>query len=403
MHFEALCFLQKIFISPALNHRLLIIALDNYLFLLRARVVQVMPHFKHGTKKVLARASTSKKTLNTGLNAEFCDCRRRLDDVATAIRSLNKSIHSSREVWTTVARHQRDFVETLAASFPQPGLVQSHATEVEAKLRNVQMQLNDNDAQNAPHQNIASVLERYLTQLSSIQEDYPGVEMAYTEKMRYERKVDSLEKKRGGGKVRAALQRNLEKLTNVREDYDNKVHIALQRMRAAFEKHETVLQCAHHAFWIADHTFSSTINNMTEPIHRESMAVRDRLANLDVQEDRTLAPVPRVKMLTDALKSENESQQNPITVEHVDESEASVKSGTAPVVVAPPLSVLEATSDASPVSTVVSDAMGSTTAVEKVKRNIPEVPTEKPTAPTMTQSTTTTTTTVTPSATPIAV
>lgn len=256
-----------------------------------------MAHLAHETKKVLNRASTSKRSLHEGISAEFEDCRRRLHDISIVIKSLNKCTQSTRQVWTNVAKHQRDFTETLAAAFPRSGEVQAHAAEVETTIRDVQMRLNDEDSQEAAHHRMINVLDQYLGLLNAIESDYTTVETAYTEKMRYERKVDKLEKK--ADKKPGALQRNLRKLKSAREDYDTKLATALARMRSAVDKHEAVLQCAHHAFWMANQTFSSIINNATQSIRSESVAVHKHLLNIDVQAQQKIEPVPRLKMITD--------------------------------------------------------------------------------------------------------
>lgn len=274
-----------------------------------------MAHLVHDTKKVLNRASTSKKSLHQGISAEFEDCRRRLLDISVVIKSLNKCTQSTRRVWTNVAKHQRDFAETLAAAFPRSGEVQAHAAEVETKIRDVQMRLNDDDGQEAAHHRMINVLDQYLGLLNAIENDYAIVETSYTEKMRYERKVDKLEKK--ADKNPGALQRNLTKLKQAREDYDAKLASALARMRSAVEKHEAVLQCAHHAFWMANQTFSATINDATQSIRAESVAVHKHLLNIDVQAQQKIEPVPRVKMLTGAPSSDS-SLSTSGSVEHTD-------------------------------------------------------------------------------------
>lgn len=255
-----------------------------------------MVSLKHNTKKVINRASTSKKALNQGINAEYLDCRRRLQDISSVTRTLLKSVYATRESWTGVARHQRDFAKTLAAAFPSPGEVQAQAFEVESKIRTVQECLNDDDGPDAAHRRMAAVLEEYLELLNSLEREYGSVEMAYTESTRYERKVDKLEKK--ASKKQDALQRNLEKLSSARSEYDAKVKALLVRMREAFGKHEAVLQCAHHAFWMANQTYSSTIDNLTRSIRAESVAVHRHLLNIDVQGPNELLPVPRVPMIS---------------------------------------------------------------------------------------------------------
>lgn len=259
-----------------------------------------MPDLKHSTKKVLSRASTRKKTINKGLNQEFVDSRRRLHDISESVKSLKKAVHSNRQVWTAVAKHQRDFTKTLASSFPQEGGVQAHADEVETLLRNVQELLNSEDVEDAPHQRIVDVLESYLKLLELIEVEYKQVETAFTEKLRYEKKVDKLEKKKTSNantKLPEKLTRNLTKMAEAQGHLDDQVRNLLMRMRSAFDKHEAVLQCAHHAYWMANHSYLKTIEHATHDIRGESLAVHNRLLSIDVQEDKSLTPIPRIHLI----------------------------------------------------------------------------------------------------------
>lgn len=256
------------------------------------------------TKRALNKATTTKSQLNSGLNQEFVDTRRRLDDINGAIKRLSKSISVSRQSWTAVARQQRDFTQSLSNSFPQSGEVQSYAAEVAQNLRDVQKEIVRSDAKEAPHQQIVSVLDQYLEVLKSIQAEYNKVEEIYTEKVHYQKKVDRLEKKSNSNRKHAdKLTRNVEKLDTAQKGLDEKVAAILERMRSAFQKHEAVLQCAHHSFWMANNTHLGTIEQATHDIRAESVAVHKLLLGLDMSEDKLLMPVPRPTNLIEGPSS----------------------------------------------------------------------------------------------------
>ena len=54
-----------------------------------------MSGIKHVTKRAFNRAKTTKKTINSGLNQEFVDNRRRLTDLSNALKKMSKSIHGT--------------------------------------------------------------------------------------------------------------------------------------------------------------------------------------------------------------------------------------------------------------------------------------------------------------------
>lgn len=377
-----------------------------------------MVGIKHVTKRAFHRVSTRQKTINTGLNQEFVESRRRLSDISTAVKKLNKSIHTTRQVWMEVAKHQRDFSSTLSASFPQGGDVQSHAVEVENLIRTLQQCIMDDDdggggghakinndggsgtgttpgsvIVGAPHRRIVTVLQGYLNLLNDIEKEYKPVEVAFTEKQRYQYKVDRLEKRRtkastssstspATGKTSARLTRNLEKFNKARNELDMKVNAVISRMRDAFDKHEAVLQCAHHAFWMANDAYLKTVTNVTKDIRLESVAVHDRLLDVKVEENRCLLPIPRQSVIEPDDEQQEQQQEQQRKQEEqqqhqYQQQQQLLTSGTS----TPSDATMTSTEDGVGVTgnvTVIEN--GRDTQLERAL-NIPDVPTDKPNMP----------------------
>lgn len=295
-----------------------------------------MSEFVGKTKRVLNRAITTKGQMNSGLNQEFVDTRRRLDDISGAVKRLSNSISVTQQSWTAVARQQRDFTQSLSNSFPEPGEVQSYTAGLAKDLRDIQREITNNDTKESPHKQIMSVLGQYLDLLQSIQTEYSSVEKAHTEKMRYQKKVDRLESKNNSSRKHSdQLTRNVEKLDSAQNNLDTKIDAILIRMRAAFQKHEAVLQCAHHSFWMANDTHLGTIEQTTHDIRAESVAVHKLLLGLDMTEDTMLLPVPRPMNLIEGGSADvptitggtnNESQTHSETAKKSSQSELLVVS-----------------------------------------------------------------------------
>lgn len=184
----------------------------------------------------------------------------------------------------------------------------TQAKEVELTVRQLQRLVLDDEGVEAPHRRILRVLEAYLKLIENVQGDYYSVEVAWTEVSRYQKKVDKLSKK----KRKEQLQRNLEKLTAARSEYDSKLDTVLGRMKEVYSKHEAVFQCAHHSFWIAQEKYSRVLNDTTRSIRWESMAVREHLLNIDINRLGELPPIPRVQMLPPPKAEVTEYQTVPL-------------------------------------------------------------------------------------------
>lgn len=260
-----------------------------------------MVGIKHATKKRFAKAKTSKRTIKTGISAEYTDYKSKLDAVVTAIKSLIKQIQTTPQVWAGIARHQMAFASVLLAALASDGLVRSHAREVEGTVRQLQRLILEDEGAAAPHRRITAVLDAYLKSVENVQADYNVVETSFTEVVRYQKKVDKLNNKKHPEKKKEILSRNVDKLAAARTEHDHKLEAIIERMKATYEKHEAVFQCAHHAFWLAQEQYSSVINDTTKSIRWESMAVREHLMKIDVTNSPRLPPIPRVQMLLPAM------------------------------------------------------------------------------------------------------
>lgn len=254
-----------------------------------------MTDLKHATKKRFAKTLTRKKTIESGVSAEFTDYRKKLQAAYNAVKTMIKEIRATREAWQTVSKHQSAFSEALVAALPVDGVVRTHAREVDNTARKMHHIILENEAPTDAHLRIVGVLEGYLSLLQAIKDDYPDVETSFTEVRRYQRKVEKLTKK--APKKQESLTRNLEKLNVARGEHDAKLLHIIPRMSAAYEKHEAVFQCAHHAFWISQDKFITIVNNSTHAIRLESAAVRDHLVNIDINTPAKLPPVPRAQAI----------------------------------------------------------------------------------------------------------
>lgn len=278
----------------------------------------------HAVKKRFSRATTRKKTINQGINAEFLALREQLDGVSKSLKWLSSDIRTSRQAWTQIAKHQADFASKLSSSLLHDGMVRDHAKEVEETTQKVYRRIIEQDGPGSSHERITAILDKYEVMIDAVEKDYPKLEMAYTEVARYDRKVDKLNKKKKKSSAGPKLTKNCEKRETARREYEGLLKDLTHRMRAVLDKHEAVFQCAHHAFWLANHTYEKTVDDATEPIRLESSAVYKQLEGIDVSNAPTLHPIPRAKMITHKQSDVSPDQtvvrntSSTVVVEHVD-------------------------------------------------------------------------------------
>ena len=251
-------------------------------------------HVKHETKKRFAKAKTSTKKIENGINAEFTDNRQKLALVSASLKTLLKQINSTSKIWAGVTRHQRSFAESLVAAFPSEGPVRQHAQEVEATVRDLERSL-DKESNLATHNRLVTILNDYQALITGVEKEYPTVEASFSEVLRYQRKVDRLEKKVQRQEIH---NRNLEKLHATRAEHDGSISALIQRMKNVYNKHEVVFQCAHHAFWIAHDTYGQTVNEATKLIRLESVSTKEHLVGINITTAPTFPPVSRVPLIT---------------------------------------------------------------------------------------------------------
>lgn len=277
--------------------------------------IERMLQLTHEATKSFSRAKMDRKSLN-GINSEFLDLRKKIRTISTLMVTSYNFITSTREFWAAVARHQRDFVETLAIGFRTQGAVLDHILQVEKSTRHIRINLNDDDDNEVSHKRMSKMVFEYIELMHDIEDECETIEMAYLNKVHYEQKMNKLEGK--PFQKAEVLQRNLEKLTQARDQYDARLSAILADMRSVLARHEFMLQCAHHAFWMANQTYSSIIQDITSPIRLESIAIYQRFLTTNEWSENCFAPIPRLPEIAAFGLSSAELQQRMIESRNIE-------------------------------------------------------------------------------------
>lgn len=323
-------------------------------------------HALHAIKKRLSLITTRKKVLEDGLDAEFVTLRDQLDGIYKSLKVLSTQIRTSRQDWTQVAKHQGEFASKLASSLPQGGPVRNHASEVEDRIRHVYRRLIEEDGKGSAHEKLTSILDSYESMIVAIREEYPKVNSAYNETLRYSKKTDKVERRKRDNHEK--LNRNATKREAAENKYKDMLFDIIPRMKGLLAKHEAVFQCAHHAFWLASNTYVTTIETATEYIRQESVLTHPKLLDIDVHNTRELPPTARVRMIEGGKSSaksltsdqEDEAAGSTVLVEQIDHDDHATPTDHSI------LPRVESVSDKKKPETIVEDEFSRTVGVDDV-------------------------------------
>lgn len=202
---------------------------------------------------------------------------------------IEKMIESSDKAWLDVFKSQKEFSEEIAREAPLGGVVKEHAEEMLGSITQTEKELRLKGDIALPQAALQQRVAMYHSEIASIAADYKDVETSFTEMQRYTKKVETLTEK---NKKQERVKRNMEKLESAQAIHNSKLSGIVERMRNCFEKHEAILQCAQHSFWLAQNRSGELINGRTAEIRSESLAMKDKLSALNVSA-KSVKAIPR--------------------------------------------------------------------------------------------------------------
>lgn len=204
----------------------------------------------HAIKKKVAKHSASKRGVVP--SAEFLDYKQRLETVKRNMELVDTKLTEANLGWSKRMIDQRSFSESFVEGYPN-GTDETHAIAQEFAQGSRDLYdyfLRFTTPEMAEYHRLHDQVKVYIGELKALEETYPKVTEAKSESVRYQDKVDSLEtsKKRNESKK----VRNVQKLDNERERYEDLTRTVIAAQKKAFAKAPIVHKIGLCAYWLAN-------------------------------------------------------------------------------------------------------------------------------------------------------
>lgn len=266
-----------------------------------------MSELAHNVRKRLSRAALGTKTLEAGMSPEYISEKHTiLREKATLERVLELTT-VCRKSWLEVMHTQKNVADNIAGDAKVDGTFYPRAAEAAAAVNCIYGFACSPPQADGTISKIETHVRAYLSEVNTVVDKFVDVESGFAEVSRYQRKVGKLSDRTSrlerrventGGKSEAAnkkaqraekvasrTRRNLTKLEGERAAYESKLNGVINDMKTSSAKYETVLQCAHTAFWLSQQEMLGEITRNSQPVHDYVSAVKDELVDLDVTLD----------------------------------------------------------------------------------------------------------------------
>lgn len=196
----------------------------------------------HKIKKAAANAKGAE-------NAEYVDYKNRLEMVAAYLCESSTALQESQRAWQDVCHQQKSFADKFALRYPDKDEVRNFAKASSVSSQKlVKNFVLKSESRDAPHWQVHEVVQDYLKEITDVSSEYGAVTDAAKEVAMYTKKVDDLQ----GAKKKvdeAKVSRNMEKLNDCREKYEQVLDRVVDRMKMVYNKRQVALKATYVAYW----------------------------------------------------------------------------------------------------------------------------------------------------------
>lgn len=198
----------------------------------------------HKAKK-LAAGVTTKRSPDSIEYADLCN---KLSNLSTYLQQASADLHASEKGWKELCSKQKDFAKQFANKYPDKDQVREFAKKSEAKTQGLVKEfILKTEGSTAPHHDLDAMVQAYLEEIRTVQEQYKEVTDLNTEVKMYEKKVKDLSKSKKADETKTA--RNMEKMEQAVQDYETKLDDVIEEMKAVYAKHNVVMKATYVAYW----------------------------------------------------------------------------------------------------------------------------------------------------------
>jgi hypothetical protein len=269
----------------------------------------------HSFKKSVAKSTAPARGVVP--NAEFAALKQSLEAVKRNITLIDKTMTDTNREWSKQIMAQRTFAEKFSEGYPISGDETSKAAaEFAAGSQTVyDYYVRHTSPTESSYHKMQQQVQVYLAEIAEVQAMYPKLKEAKSESARYSAKIDTIEKSKKTDDLKKA--RNLEKLDQTKEVYDETTKEVIARQKLTMGKAAAVHKLALTAYWQANekHTqvMVASMEKTAEFARQQEvdMAVID-IANMTIEDaNATLAASPAVPSITPASPSLQSEESTP--------------------------------------------------------------------------------------------
>lgn len=248
-----------------------------------------MSGLRHSVTRRFSIATTRTKTIEKNISNDYTTEKHALlRHKATLEKSLDfvKKGHSG---WKDVGESYKKFSELIDSDTPLDSPLHERAVQAKMSSNTVHDHLILPPSTDAAPSRLVSPVRAYISELETIEKQFPEVENLYIDVLHYQKKVNKNSKKAskasdtksGDNNVRAA-SRNVDKLENCRASFTTKLEGVLDMMKRSNAKYVKVLECAHTAYWLYEDAYIKAVEARTNSVRATCANSTEELLKFDV-------------------------------------------------------------------------------------------------------------------------
>lgn len=212
----------------------------------------------------IKKAATNAKGVE---NAEFVDYKNRLEMLAAYLRESSGALKESEKTWQEVCNTQKTFADKFSLRYPDKDSIRDFAKQSsQSSQKLVKNFVLKSESKAASHWKVDVIVQDYLKEITDIQSEYRQIDDFGKEVAMYNKKVEDLQNSKKKNKDEEKISRNIEKLNDSREKYEQYLDTVVDKMKHIYNKRNIALKATFVAYWSSQLRAFNMIDNSLDPI-----------------------------------------------------------------------------------------------------------------------------------------
>lgn len=248
-----------------------------------------MSTIAHAAKRRFSIATTRTKTVEKNISNEYTSEKHELLRHKATLESALNFVKKGHTGWKDVADSYKKFAELIDGDTPVDAPMHQKAVEARDSANAVHDHMSAPLSSEAAPAVLVSHVRAYISELETIEKQFPDVEGKFVEFCRYEKKSGKLSDKAAkatdttsGDKNVSRANRNVRKLEETRAAFQTKLDGVLDMLKRSNAKYVKVLECAYTAYWLYEDTFITATESRTKGLRSKCESCKDELVKFDV-------------------------------------------------------------------------------------------------------------------------